>query len=165
MNPKNQEWVYCPSMVVIATTNAGYLQGQTKESLASMEHFELLEHINKKSKLGAPLLSRFDGIYYFAELGPTETAKVALMQLKKHYSQHDLDVTFLCAEFVAEIVKENRRFQEFGVRQLLQVVRLKAEKIILEAKKKGIKEIEVSFENKQFIVKQKSFDSTYKRAA
>jgi ATP-dependent Clp protease ATP-binding subunit ClpA len=139
-NPKTQEWVQCSSMVIIATTN----KNQTSAAINT---------------------AIFDGIFYFSQLSPEDTVKIAFKQLKKYYSQENIQVNFLSTELVSKIVKEKRSTQEFGVKQLLLEIRHQINPIIFEAKNNGASEVEILYINNQFIAKQKISDLECKSAA
>ena len=60
-----------------------------------------------------------------------------------YYRQNGVEVKYLCAEAIVEMVKENQRFKEFGVRQLIQVVRHRSDPIISQAKNNGWREVDI----------------------
>lgn len=147
MDPANGEWFACPGCVVIATTNAG-AHSPDGARLAQESTYALLDHVAAHSQIEKALLSRFEGLFWFGQLAPIDVAQVTIMQLMRYYKQHGVEVQFLCPEAIAEIVKENLRFREFGVRQLIQVVRHRSDPLISMAKNKGLREIMIDTDEK-----------------
>jgi ATP-dependent Clp protease ATP-binding subunit ClpC len=147
MDPFTGEWFRCPGLVVIATSNAG---SHSKEAAleAAKTTYGLLEHVSAHSSMDKAFLARFDGLFWFGQIAPTDIAQIGLMQVMSYYRQHGVEVNYLCAEAIIDMIKENQRFKEFGVRQLIQVVRHKSDPIISQAKKNGWREIQIVLDGK-----------------
>lgn len=142
MDPSTGEWFHCPGLVIIATTNAGS-KDTAAALLASKSHYGLLDHVAQNSNLDKAFLSRFEGLYWFGPISPMDIAHIGIMQVMSYYRQNGVDVTYLCPEAIVEMVKENQRFKDFGVRQLIQVVRHRSDPIISQAKNNGWREVDI----------------------
>jgi ATP-dependent Clp protease ATP-binding subunit ClpA len=155
MDPANGEWFSCPGCVVIATTNAG-AQSVDAARLGAESHYGMLDHIAANSSIEKALLSRFEGMFWFGPLAAIDVAQITIMQLMRYYKQHGIEVKFLCPEAIVQVVKENQRFREFGVRQLMQVARHRADPLIAEARQKGLRELQIITDEKGQFVAQSS---------
>ncbi len=143
MDPQTGEWFHCPGLVVVATTNAG--SHAADEAMKNLKNsYGMLEHISSNSRMEKAFLSRFEGILWFGELAPMEIAHVGLAQVTSYYNQHGVSVSYVDPGAIIEIVKENMQFKQFGVRQLIQVVRHKSDPIIAQARRNGWKAITIS---------------------
>lgn len=153
MDSATGEWFHFPGVVIIATTNAGS-QSQEAASEAMKSPYGLLEHVSAHSTLEKAFLARFDGLFWFGKLAPMDIAHIGLMQVMSYYKQHGVEVTYLCPEAIVDIIKENQRFRDFGVRQLIQVVRHKSDPIISQAKNNGWREVEIITDAKGTFIPQ-----------
>jgi ATP-dependent Clp protease ATP-binding subunit ClpC len=153
MDQSTGEWFHCPGLVIIATTNAASHSKEAAQD-AQKNHYGLLDHVAANSSMEKALLSRFDGLFWFGSLGAIDIAQVCIMQVSSYYRQHGIEVNYLCAEAIIDIVKDNQRFKEFGIRQLIQVVRHKSDPIIQQAKNNGWKEIEIISDNRGNFIPQ-----------
>lgn len=153
MDPDTGEWFHCPGIVIIATTNAG---SQSDEAAveAGKSHYGLLDHVAAHSNMEKAFLARFDGLYWFGKLSPMDICHIGIMQVMSYYKQHGVEVSYLCPEAIVDIIKENQRFREFGVRQLIQVVRHKSDPIISQAKNNGWREVEIITDQKGTFIPQ-----------
>jgi|GEM_PF-3356654 len=142
MDSLTGEWFHCPGLVIIATTNAASHSKEAAQD-AQKHHYGLLEHVASNSTMEKALLSRFDGLFWFGPISVVDIAQISLLQVASYYRQHGIDVNYLCAESIVDIVKENQRFKEFGIRQLIQVVRHKSDPIVQQAKNNGWKEVDI----------------------
>lgn len=153
MDPQTGEWFHCPGLVIIATTNAGTHSDEVGEE-AAKNQYGLLDHLAAHSSLDKAFLARFEGLYWFGRMTPMEIAQIGLMQVMSYYRQHGVEVSYLCPEAVVDIVKENQRFRDFGVRQLIQVVRHKSDPIIAQAKNNGWREVDIITDEKGIFMPQ-----------
>jgi ATP-dependent Clp protease ATP-binding subunit ClpC len=153
MDSSTGEWFHCPGLVIIATTNAASHSKEAAQD-AQKNHYGLLDHVAANSSMEKALLSRFDGLFWFGSIGVLDIAQVGIMQVSSYYRQHGIEVNYLCAEAIIDIVKDNQRFKEFGIRQLIQVVRHKSDPIIQQAKNNGWKEIEIISDNRGNFIPQ-----------
>lgn len=142
MDPSSGEWFHCPGLVIIATTNAGSKDTAAALS-ASKTHYGLLDHVSANSSIDKAFLSRFEGLYWFGPISPMDIAHIGIMNVMTYYKQNGVEVHYLCPEAIVEMVKENQRFKDFGVRQLIQVVRHKSDPIISQAKNNGWREVDI----------------------
>jgi ATP-dependent Clp protease ATP-binding subunit ClpC len=142
MDSSTGEWFHCPGLVIIATTNAA---SHSKEAAldAQKNPYGLLDHVAANSSMEKALLSRFDGLFWFGAISAIDIAQISIMQVSSYYRQHGIEVNYLCAESIIDIIKDNQRFKEFGIRQLIQVVRHKSDPVIIQAKNNGWKEIDI----------------------
>lgn len=153
MDSATGEWFHCPGLVIIATTNAA---SHSKDAAAEAQKnpYGLLDLVASNSNMEKALLSRFDGLFWFGQIEALDIAQIGIMQVSSYYRQHGIEVNYLCAESIVEIVKDNQRFKEFGIRQLIQVVRHKSDPIIQQAKNNGWKEIDIISDSKGHFIPQ-----------
>lgn len=68
------------------------------------------------------LLSRFDEILLMDRLKGVDVAEIACLQLARHWRQYGIEVSYAAPEVLAEALRRNREFQEYGVRQLARLI-------------------------------------------
>lgn len=92
------------------TCNPVVRNGRAREALAR-EGFE------------RPLLARFNDILLMDQLQLVEIAEVACLQIAKHWRQYGIEVAYTAPEVLVEAIRRNVEFQDYGVRQLANLIR------------------------------------------
>jgi ATP-dependent Clp protease ATP-binding subunit ClpC len=95
-------------------------------------------------KFDRAFLSRWDGVYLLDSLSPVHTAEVACLQLCRYWQEYGMEVGYVAPELIAEAVRRNQEFSEYGVRQLGRIIRELTEPAVLEAKRKGTTKVNLN---------------------
>ena len=95
-----------------------------------------------------PLLARFSDILLMDQLDPVEIAEVACLQIAKHWRQYGIEVAYTSPEVLIEAIRRNVEFQDYGVRQLANLIREITTPSIEEARRLGATRVRLSLDEK-----------------
>lgn len=92
------------------------------------------------------LLARFDEILLMDRLNVVEVAEVACLQIAKHWRQYGIEVTYAAPEILAEAVRRNMEFNEYGVRQLARLIQDLTTPSIEAARRNGSRRVRLDLD-------------------
>ena len=104
--------------------------------------------VSAASGIEKAFLSRWEDIILMDTLSPVDVATVAMIDIMKYWNEHGIEVVFTEPQLIAEIVKKNRTFQEYGVRQLHNFIRSESDDAIEIAKKLGLTSVHLTLDEK-----------------
>lgn len=99
------------------------------------------------------LQAHFDGVYIFGKLSPKEICTIAMIQMKRYYKTYDINLAHVGPEVLVNIFNKNKQYEDSGVCQLSLLLKNMSDPIIFEAKKQGLKTIEIEFDLKNECLK------------
>jgi ATP-dependent Clp protease ATP-binding subunit ClpA len=137
--------VYFSACVFFATCNAGtdavraiweeatdpiIRTGRAREAL-SREGFE------------KPLLARFNDVLLMDRLRSVVVAEVACLQIANYWKRYDLEVVYTAPEILVETIKRNVEFEDYGVRQIANLIQEMTADAIEKAKQQGARRVQL----------------------
>jgi ATP-dependent Clp protease ATP-binding subunit ClpA len=95
------------------------------------------------------LLARFDDILLMDMLPSVVVAEVACLQIAKYWKQYGIDVHYAAPELLAETVRRNIEFADYGVRELARQIQEHTTPAIETARREGIRRVRLSVDAKK----------------
>lgn len=134
--------------VFFATCNAGVealraIWGETADPAARAGR---ARDALAREDLDKALLARFDGITLMDRLKPVVVAEVACLQLAAYWRQYGIEVTYAAPEVLAETLRQNVEFQDYGVRQLARLIQESTSPFIEQARRGGARRVRLDLD-------------------
>ena len=117
--------VHFGAAVFFATCNVGVesLRAIWKETADPSARNGRAREAMAREGFERPLLARFSDILLMDQLQSVEIAEVACLQIAKHWRQYGIEVTYTSPEVLVEALRRNVEFEDYGVRQLANLIR------------------------------------------
>jgi len=142
--------------IFIATANLGTTELQnlrSKETEIKNLQADYLEALSQTGDYEKAFLSRWERLFFLNKLPPSIVAEVACLQLEKYWRLNGIDLSFSDPEVIFQVVIQNKPMNDYGVRQLIQVIKNMTEDAIHEAKNKGYKKIRLGIDKNRNTLK------------
>jgi len=148
IDPVTSERVLLQYVVIVATTNLGVsnMNKEVLDNIAIQAPDGECREALARAGFEKALITRFDGVYLFRELGEMDVITVAILQLRLYYDQFQIKVSYVEPDLLIDILKRNAAYSEFGVRQLQRLIRNMSDPTVLAAKKRGVTSIVLGFD-------------------
>jgi ATP-dependent Clp protease ATP-binding subunit ClpC len=148
IDPVTSERVLLQYVAIVATTNLGVsnLSKEVLDNVAIQAPDGECREALARAGFEKALITRFDGVYLFRELGDIDVITVAILQLRSYYEQFQIKVSYVEPDLLIDIVKRNAAYSEFGVRQLQRLIRNMSDPTVMAAKKRGVTSIVLGFD-------------------
>ncbi len=132
--------------IVVLTSNAEHEAIARIQDQISDPH-ELRNAVKshlRDSKVFRPeLIGRFDAVYVFKPLEPLVKAEVVAIKMQLLAKEYGLELCHVAPELICEALMKSEKLKDFGVRELINVVRDLLGSGFIEAKNAGARKIRV----------------------
>ena len=126
--------------VFFATCNAGVerlrlIAGADPRSYAAQARDVLVG----EAGFDKSFLARFTEILLMDSLSPTNVAEIACLLIEKQWREQGVEVAYIAPELLAQAVKLNEEFGQYGVRQLAHCVQRLTDGMLDSARRNGLR--------------------------
>ncbi len=132
--------------IVVLTSNAEHEAISRIQEQVSDPH-EMRNAVKshlRDSKIFRPeLIARFDAVYVFKPLEPLVKAEVVAIKMKQLAKEYGLELRHVAPELIFEALMKSEKLKDFGVRELVNVVRDMLGGGFIEARNAGARTIRV----------------------
>jgi ATP-dependent Clp protease ATP-binding subunit ClpA len=111
--------------------------------------------IGEGTKFNKAFIARWERVCFLDTLTDLHVAEVACLNLTKYWAQFGMNVVYASPKLILETVQRNKEFKDYGVRQLMGLIRMKSDSIVEKAKEEGRKDVSLDvLPNGEFCLKK-----------
>lgn len=130
--------------VFFATCNAGVEGLRTLADAEPKAYVAAARDVlSREAGFEKSFLARFSEIVLMDSLRPIHIAEIACLLIEKQWGDAGIQVDYLAPELLAEIVKSNEEFSQYGVRQLAHCVRRMTDGMLDTARRTGLRRVDL----------------------